>query len=107
MLEYDLRNSSSIFGTNFSRFNSDGDASHAVEERTMIIGITYSYLLIPTHTHSYPVIPSLSQPRANNETSEVVDILLPMTFYFNSSTRLARYEQCFENIRLIFSVHRR
>jgi len=25
---------------------------------------------------------------ANNESSEVVDIFLPVTFYFNSSTRL-------------------
>jgi len=30
----------------------------------------------------------LSVPRANNESSEVVDILLPVTFYFNPSTRL-------------------
>jgi len=27
-------------------------------------------------------------PRANNESSEVVDILLPVTFYFIPSTRL-------------------
>jgi len=26
--------------------------------------------------------------QANNESSEVVDILLPVTFYFNPSTRL-------------------
>jgi len=27
-------------------------------------------------------------PYANNESSEIVDILLPVAFYFNSSTRL-------------------
>jgi len=27
-------------------------------------------------------------PVANNESSEVIDILLPVTFYFNPSTRL-------------------
>jgi len=27
-------------------------------------------------------------PDANNELSKVIDILLPVTFYFNSSTRL-------------------
>jgi len=27
-------------------------------------------------------------PLANNESSEVIDILLPVTFYFNPSTRL-------------------
>jgi len=30
----------------------------------------------------------LASQDANNESSEVVDILLPVTFYFNPSTRL-------------------
>jgi len=30
----------------------------------------------------------MQQRRANNESSEVIDILLPVTFYFNRSTRL-------------------
>jgi len=30
----------------------------------------------------------LPSPMANNESSEVIDILLPVTFYFNLSTRL-------------------
>jgi len=30
----------------------------------------------------------LYRPGANNESSEVIDILLPVTFYFNPSTRL-------------------
>jgi len=32
--------------------------------------------------------PSYRDPAANNESSEVIDILLPVTFYFNPSTRL-------------------
>jgi len=30
----------------------------------------------------------IAHPGANNESSEVIDILLPVTFYFNPSTRL-------------------
>jgi len=30
----------------------------------------------------------MNQPCSNNESSEVIDILLPVTFYFNPLTRL-------------------
>jgi len=35
-----------------------------------------------------PFVGLIIHPSANNESSEVVDILLPVTFYFNPSTRL-------------------
>jgi len=38
--------------------------------------------------HNYIIILDISSPFANNESSEVIDILLPLTFYFNPSTRL-------------------
>jgi len=41
-----------------------------------------------THVASFYKNRHTASPRANNESSEVIDILLPVNFYFNPSTRL-------------------
>jgi len=45
-------------------------------------------VLNPFNSKFYLLRIAAAFPRANNESSEVIDILLPVTFYFNPSTRL-------------------
>jgi len=52
-----------------------------------LLGYLYYYHLLATTTLRAEVF-TLALPAANNESSEVVDILLPVTFYFNPSTWL-------------------